>query len=147
MLPVERPQGGSHARAAGMFRLAKIAGKGRGLLAARPIGAGTLIERAPAVRLSAADRAVLDRTALFPYYFADPAAYGQNGGGPHDALIAFGALTFCNHAANPNAAVLWKSDPLGLWAELTALRDIAEGQEITLFYTNIGEYADEDFQF
>lgn len=130
-----------------MFRLAKIAGKGRGLLASRMIGAGTLIERAPAVRLPAADRAALDRTVLFPYCFADPATYGPDHGGPHDGFIAFGALTFCNHAENPNAAVRWQSDPLGLWAELTALRDIAEGHEITLFYTNIGEYAQEDFQF
>lgn len=136
---------GRAAWAAGMFRLGKIAGKGRGLLASRAIGAGTLIERAPAVRLSAADRAVLDGTGLFPYYFADPAGY--EGRGAHDGLIAFGALTFCNHSANPNAAVRWTSDPLGLWAELAALRDIAEGHEITLFYTNIGEYADEDFQF
>ncbi|HMA14400.1 MAG TPA: SET domain-containing protein-lysine N-methyltransferase [Kiloniellaceae bacterium] len=135
-----------------MFRLAKIAGKGRGLLAARPIGAGTVIERAPAVRLSPADRAALDRTALFPYCFADPASYRPEDGARddragHDGLLAFGALTFCNHAANPNAAVRWESDSLGLWAELTALRDIAEGQEITLFYTNIDEYADEDFEF
>ena len=130
-----------------MFRLAKIAGKGRGLLAARAIGAGTVIERAPAVRLSPADRAALGRTVLFPYCFADPASYRRDGGAGHDGLLAFGALTFCNHAANPNAAVRWESDALGLWAELTALRDIAEGQEITLFYTNIDEYADEDFEF
>jgi len=130
-----------------MFRLARIAGKGRGLLASRRIGAGTLIERAPAVRLSAADRAILDRTALFPYCFADPATYGQDGSGSHDGFIAFGALTFCNHSANPSAAVMWQADPLGLWAELAALRDIAAGEEITLFYTNIHDYADEDFHF
>lgn len=130
-----------------MFRLAKIAGKCRGLLAARPIGAGTLIERAPAVHLGSRDRAALDRTALFPYCFVDPASYGRDGGGGHGGFIAFGALTFCNHSENPNAAVRWKSDALGLWAELTALADIAEGEEITLFYTNIREYADEDFLF
>ena len=130
-----------------MYRLATIAGKGRGLLAAHAIAAGTVIERAPAVRLSPADRAALDRTALFPYCFADPATYGRKDGLPHGGLLAFGGLSFCNHAARPNAAVRWESDSLGLWAELTALRDIAEGQEITLFYTNIDEYADEDFRF
>lgn len=130
-----------------MFRLAKIAGKGRGLLASRPIAAGAVIERAPAVRLPAADRALLDRTALFPYYFADPAGFGQDTGDGHDGLIALGGVTFCNHSANPNAAVHWLTDDIGLWAVLEALRDIAADEEITLFYTNISEYDADDFTF
>ena len=129
-----------------MIRLASIAGKGRGLLADRPIVAGTLMERAPAVRLSAEDRARVDRTALFPYCFADPATFGQAGSG-HAAFVVFGALTFCNHADKPNAAVRWESDQAGLWALLEALRDIAAGEEITLFYTNIAEYEADDFLF
>lgn len=131
-----------------MFRLAKIAGKGRGLLASRPIAAATIIERAPAVRLPPADRALLDRTALFPYCFADPAGFGPGGDQTaHDGFIAFGGLTFCNHSANPNAVVHWQADDIGLWATLEALRDIAEGEEVTLFYTNISEYDAEDFIF
>lgn len=140
------PSGGDD-WAAEMFRLAAIAGKGRGLLAVRAIGAGTVIERAPAVRLPPADRAALDRTVLFPYCFADAAAYRPGDHAGHGGFIAFGALTFCNHSANPNAAVGWTSDPLGLWAELTALSDISEGQEITLFYTNIDAYAEKDLRF
>jgi hypothetical protein len=130
-----------------MFRLARIAGKGRGLLASQAIPAGTEIERAPAVRLAAEDRAIIDRTALFPYCFADPASFGFRDGARHAGFVAFGGLTFCNHAANPNAAVRWESDEVGLWAVLQALRDIAEGEEITLFYTNIAEYEAEDFFF
>ena len=130
-----------------MFRLARVAGKGRGLLACQAIAAGTVIERAPAVRLPAGDRALLDRTVLFPYCFVDPATFARNGEGRHDGLIAFGGLTFCNHAANPNAAVQWQSDEVGLWAVLEALRDIAESEEITLFYTNIADYAADDFFF
>lgn len=134
-----------------MFRLARIAGKGRGLVARGRIGAGTIIERAPAVRLSAADRRLVDRTALFPYCFADPegfagAAAGQ-AGDAHDGFFAFGSLTFCNHAADPNAAVRWQSDEIGFWALLEARRDIAGGEEITLFYTNIADYAAADFLF
>src|SRR3546814_5650236 len=63
------------------------------------------------------------------------------------AFIAFGSLTFCNHAEKPNAAVRWETDATGPWAVLEALRDIADGEEITLFYTNIAEYADEDLFF
>ena len=130
-----------------MFRLARIAGKGRGLLARQAIPAGTVIERAPAVRLAAADRALVDRTTLFPYCFVDPASFGLAGDAGHAGFVVFGALTFCNHATNPNAAVRWESDETGPWALLQALRDIAESEEITLFYTNIAEYEAEDFFF
>lgn len=134
-----------------MFRLARIAGKGRGLLARGRIGAGTVVERAPAVRLSAAERRLVDQTALFPYCFADPDAFAGPAAGEgtdsHDGFFVFGSLTFCNHAADPNAAVRWLTDDIGFWALLEARRDIADGEEITLFYTNIADYAAEDFLF
>lgn len=125
-----------------MFRLANVAGKGRGLVADRPIAAGCRLERAPAVRLGAEDRAHLDQTAFFAYYFADPQHFGAPGG--HDALVAFGQLTFCNHAEQPNAVVHWEEDEAGLWAVLEAIVDIATGEEITLFYTNVSEYSAAD---
>ncbi len=125
-----------------MFRLALIAGKGRGLLASRPIPAGTCLERAPVVRLSAKDRALLDQTAFFAYHFADPQTFDADGG--HDCLIAFGQLTFCNHSAQPNATVRWSEDDVGIWASLEALREILPDEEITLFYTNISEYSSPD---
>lgn len=125
-----------------MFRLAYMPGKGRGLQANRAIEAGTCLERAPAVRLSAEDRALLDRTAFFAYYFADPEKFPTTGA--HDALVAFGSLTFCNHAETPNAIVRWQEDDGGLWAVLEAIADIAAGEEITLFYTNISEYSSSD---
>lgn len=124
-----------------MFRLSKVPGKGRGLLADRPIAAGTCLERAPAVRLPPEDRARLDRSGFFAYYFADPREFGA---GRHGALVAFGQLTFCNHADNPNAEVRWEEDAVGLWAQLVALRNIAIDEEITLFYTNIAEYSAAD---
>ena len=129
-----------------MFRLEKVPGKGRGLLASGPITAGTCLERAPAVSLTAEDRRQLDRTGFFPYYFADPRTSEEDAAPPDApdgpaALVAFGLLTFCNHAASPNAEVRWEDDDVGLWALLVALQDIAAGEEITLFYTNISEYS------
>ena len=129
-----------------MLRVDQIPGKGRGLRADRAIPADTEMERAPAIRLPAGQRALLDQTGIFPYYFADPAAYGGEDAGKEgaDCLFAFGRLTFCNHAAEPNAAVTWIEDSLGFWAVLTAIRDIAANEEITLFYTNIADYKSGD---
>lgn len=125
-----------------MFRLAKIPGKGRGLLASEAIAAGSVIERAAVVRLSAEDRARVDRTALFAYTFVDPDDYdGGTPGADHPCLVAFGSLTFCNHSAQPNAVVRWISDDVGLWANLEATRSIAADEEITLYYTNISQYS------
>ncbi len=124
-----------------MFRLAWVPGKGRGLLAETAIPAGTRIERAPAVRLSAQDRAAIHRTGLFPYTFVDPESFES---GRHGCMLAFGQLTFCNHSARPNAAIRWIRDDEGLWADLEALQSIAAGEEITLFYTNIAEYSSGD---
>jgi hypothetical protein len=133
-----------------MFRLARIPGKGRGLLASTAIAAGSVIERAAAVRLAAEDRAQVDRTALFAYTFVDPEAFSDEAAEPrgpaagHDCLLAFGSLTFCNHSAQPNAVIRWTSDDIGIWASLEALRNIAPDEEITLFYTNISEYSAAD---
>src|SRR3546814_13404885 len=60
-----------------LFRLARIAGKGRGLLACQAIPAGTAIERAPAVCLPADDRAAVAGTALFPYTRSDERRVGH----------------------------------------------------------------------
>jgi hypothetical protein len=121
-----------------VFRLAIVAGKGRGLLADRAIPAGTCLERAPAVRLPAQDRVLIDRTAFFPYTFADPQTFGRT---EHACLVAFGSLTFCNHSESPNAVVRWTDDAVGPWASLEAIQDISKNEEITVFYTNISEYS------
>jgi uncharacterized protein len=125
-----------------MFRLEKVAGKGRGLVASRTIPAGTLVERAPAVRLPAGDRALIEQSALFPHTFADPASYATQE--DYGLLVVFGQLTFCNHSESPNAAVRWEDDEIATWAMLEATRDIASGSEITLYYTNIDQYSAAD---
>ncbi|NIA67382.1 SET domain-containing protein [Pelagibius litoralis] len=126
-----------------MLKIEAIPGKGRGVRASRAIAAGTLIERAPAIRLPAAERPLIDQTTVFVYYFADPVTYRE--GADYDCLLAFGLSTFCNHAAQPNAVVSWEEDPLGLWALLTAIDDIAEEDEVTVFYTNVDQYKPDSF--
>ena len=121
-----------------MLRFDYIPGKGRGIRANRPVTAGTLLEKAAAVRLPADQRVLLDRTGVFAYYFADPATFGNSD--DVDCLLAFGMLTFCNHAEEPNAEVSWFEDTMGFWARLDAIKDIAKDEEVTLFYTNLSDY-------
>lgn len=117
-----------------------IDGKGRGVIAGRSFAQGTVIEQAPAIEFPASQRATIDGTALFSHYFVDPAQYGK--GTAVDGFIALGLSSLCNHAERPGAKVLWRRDPLGLWADLVALRDLVAGEEVTVFYTNIEEYPD-----
>ncbi len=117
-----------------------IEGKGRGVIAGQFFAQGTVIERAPAIEFPASERTTIDRTALFSHYFVDPAQYGK--GQNVDGFIALGLSSLCNHAEQPGARVIWRRDPLGLWAELTALCDLDAGQEVTVYYTNIEDYPD-----
>lgn len=56
--------------------------------------------------------------------------------------LVFGLASFCNHAEKPNASVKWVENEIGLWSHLIAQKDIKEGEEVTLFYTNIDEYSE-----
>ena len=122
-----------------MLKIKKIAGKGRGTVANRAITKGELIEAAPVCTFPPEQRMVLSETALSEYYFVRPSEYRVKGKRA-DCYIVFGISSFCNHSDKPNAEVRWISNDLGLWAHLTALRDIRSGEEVTIFYTNIEEY-------
>lgn len=102
--------------------------KGRCLFARAPIGAGELIEAAPAIVLSAADCAALDGTALAHYYFHwDGDAEGDGRG-----AVALGYVGLCNHSARPRAVV--RRNYADSTLDLVALADIAVGEEVTIDY-------------
>jgi SET domain-containing protein len=87
-----------------------------------------MIEAAPAILLSAADCAVLDRTSLAHYYFHwDGDADGDGRG-----ALALGYVGLCNHSAQPRARVVRNYADTTL--DLVALEDIAVGEEITIDY-------------
>ena len=59
--------------------------------------------------------------------------------------LVFGLASLCNHQEKPNAKVNWIENTIGLWSHLienNTLKDINKGEEVTLFYTNIDEYAE-----
>ena len=102
--------------------------RGRGVFAAAPIPAGTLIEAAPVIIVPAAECAALDKTILHDYYFhwdGDPDGIGRG-------AVALGLVALCNHARRPTARVRrnYAQDTL----DLVALTPIASGEEITIDY-------------
>ncbi len=102
---------------------------GRGLIALSHIPAGALIDRACTVEIDASQAEPLDRMQpIGDYYFAHP----EN---DKAGLMAFGMVVLCNHTEDANGDIVWwKSDELGWFADLTARRDIAAGEEITFRY-------------
>jgi SET domain-containing protein len=102
---------------------------GRGLFALGPIAAGTIIERACTVEIPQAQTRPLDAMRpLGDYYFAHPENFRAG-------LMAFGLMSFCNHADPANADMLWSRDEaLGWIADLVAAKPIAANEEITYRY-------------
>jgi SET domain-containing protein len=100
-----------------------VRGKGRGVFARRPIGAGEVIERVPVLLVDAQD--LRDRDGwigLASYCFLwDTGRYA----------LALGYGSLYNHSYLPNA----RYDDAGRMTKVfTALRDIAAGEEITVNY-------------
>ena len=102
--------------------------KGRGVFAAAPIPAGTLIEAAPVIIVPAKDCRLLDQTILHDYYFhwdGDPDGEGRG-------AVALGLVALCNHSRRPRARV--RRNPAHGTLDLVALMPIAAGEELTIDY-------------
>lgn len=102
--------------------------KGRGVFARIAIPAGTLIESAPVIAVSAAECAVLDKTILREYYFH----WGGDRDGEGSGAVALGFVSLCNHSRRPRAWVR-RNHAQGT-LDLVALVSIATGDEVTIDY-------------
>jgi len=98
--------------------------EGRGLFATAPILSETLLMEAPLLLIPASERAALRTTIVDDYVYE----WDEHGG----AALVLGVSSMCNHDDDPNA-FLWLV-PDRLTAQLFAVRDIAEGEEITVSY-------------
>ncbi|OHV78932.1 SET domain-containing protein-lysine N-methyltransferase [Ensifer sp. LCM 4579] len=114
--------------------------KGRGVFANIPFKIGDVIERAPTWGFDEVQANLIDRTALFEYYFVR-----------HDrnlkldcmtGYIVFGFISIVNHSPDPNAEIRWADEDSGAWASIIAIKDIKVDEEITHRYTNISAYPD-----
>ncbi|MDZ4723005.1 MAG: SET domain-containing protein-lysine N-methyltransferase [candidate division Zixibacteria bacterium] len=113
---------------------------GRGVFATEAIAEGHILESVPTAFLSADQRGIIKSTVVFQYCFVEPDSYKTRG--ENNAYLVFGLSSLCNHSDQPNASMKWEKRETGMWASLVASRDIAVGDEITLFYTDIDEYPD-----
>jgi uncharacterized protein len=102
---------------------------GQGVFAARSFMPGVIIEICPVLIVPAAQRAALDTTLLYDHYYE----------WKDEAGLALGFGSLYNHSFDPNACYRQHIDR-GL-VIVTALRDIAKDEEITINYN--GDPADQ----
>lgn len=108
--------------------VAQTKSSGRGVFTALPIAAGTLIELAPVVVMSAKDRLLLDQTLLHDYIFEwDPEK--------NQCAMALGLIPMYNHSyeANCDYGMFYKKGVISL----TAVRDIKKGGELFINYNGV----------
>ena len=102
--------------------------RGRGVFARETIAAGTVIEAAPVIIVSAAECRILDRTILYNYYFhwdGDPDGEGRG-------AVGLGLVSLCNHSSRPRARV--DRNLIRRTLDLIAIADTEPGDEITIDY-------------
>ena len=106
------------------LRLTDIDGKGRGVIAIEPINAGALLEIAPVIPLTTESSPMPDQILYaYPFLWDDP---------PFIEAIALGLISMINHSDEPNAQ--FETDIPHKIVRVTALRDIAAGEEVTFDY-------------
>jgi SET domain-containing protein len=128
-----------YAYAGKRLRIAHFPGKGRGVLAAEAIRPGEVIEVAPVLVLTPREKPELGRPVLGEYSFEW--GTGPDDDGPYDIhALALGYGALYNHAPTPNAR--YEHDYQLPALRFIALRDIAEGEEITINYH--GETGDDE---
>lgn len=108
-----------------LLRVASIRGKGRGVIAARDVAKGEVIDRSPVLVLPGDEWPHLLETAISRYVFTWR-------DGTDDTAMVLSRCSFLNHSYTPNAYAqrLLREREM----EFVALRDIAEGEEITINY-------------
>jgi hypothetical protein len=107
------------------LRVVRVPGKGRGVVATRPIPRGEVVESAPVVVVPAGQWPLVRQTALARYCFAWDDGTGS-------AAVALGRASLFNHSYAPNVTAdkLLRSRLI----RFVALRDIDAGEELTLNY-------------
>lgn len=113
-----------------ILQIKKLGEKGRGIVAGESIPAGEKIERCPVLALDKKYVEPIDHTPLYDYYFI----WGED---DSQIAIVLGYGSLYNHSFEPNAEYVpnYKEQYL----EFFALKNIDEGEEITVNYNGAPE--------
>jgi hypothetical protein len=103
----------------------RVRGRGRAVFARRKIAAGEVIERAPVIVIPKKQWPLVKKTILEDYAFD----WGEN---DEESVIALGYVSIYSHSYSPNAKLEQLTEELLM--EVTALKAIEPGQEITINY-------------
>ncbi len=112
-------------RLPGIF-IDKAGKKGKGVFTENDISAHTVIEIAPVIILSEADRKKVEETKLFFYIFE----WGKDG---KQGIVALGYVSMYNHLSPSNCE--YEMDFKAETISVTSMRDIKAGEEITINYS------------
>src|SRR5215831_3625741 len=115
-------------------RMSVVEGHGRGMFAARNFLKGELIERAPIIPINEKQWPNAAKTILSDYAFD----WGEK---DEHAAIALGYISIYNHSYSPNAQLEQMLDELMM--EIIAIKDLEQGDEITINYNGDPENKDE----
>ena len=111
----------------------RVRGRGRAIFARRKISSGEVIERAPVIVIPKKQWPYVKKTILEDYAFD----WGEN---DEESVIALGYISIYGHSYSPNAKLEQLTDQLLM--QVTALKPIESGQEITINYN--GDPANRD---
>ena len=100
--------------------------KGRGVFTRKAILADTVVETAPVIVMSRADREHLDKTLLHDYLFE------WQPEGADMCCMALGLVPLYNHSSEANCEYFMDYDNTTM--SVHAVRDIAAGEELTVNY-------------
>ncbi|HUZ60029.1 MAG TPA: SET domain-containing protein [Hanamia sp.] len=102
-----------------------IAGKGRGVFTKEKITANILVEEAPVIVMSAAERPLLDKTLLHDYIFE----WGED---KSQCCMALGFVPVYNHSYVSNCEYFMDFEEQMI--RIKTVRKIKAGEELTINY-------------
>ena len=114
------------------LHIADVSGKGRGVFTNTAIPAETVIEIAPVIVMKAADRLLLDQTALHDYIF-------EWGDQRNECAMALGWIPMYNHDTHSNCEYFMDFEQASMFVK--TVRQVEAGEELCVNYN--GDTGDE----
>ena len=106
--------------------IGETANKGRGIFTEKAIKAGTVVETAAVIVMTADDRKLLDQTLLHDYIFEWQPADEKM------CCMALGHIPIYNHSYQSNCEYFMNYDDNSMYVQ--TVRDIKAGEELTINY-------------